>query len=594
MSTADTLEALRTAALRQPGAVERTGIIKFQCPACAAEGHDTHQDNAVLFLDDGKWGCAVASIATTHGRAHWEAIGQALGALTHRSASNPEAPWPAPEPLPETQPAVPPFDVDALLPAPLAAWVRDIAHRMQCPVEFVAVPAVVSAAGVLGRRLAIRPKRLDDWTVVPNLWGVMIGPPGVMKSPAAEEALKPVRRLVTAATTAHAEAMRTHAFREAEAKARRELLQKELKETLKNGGATDAIRAQFDMLECPPPVARRYLVNDATVEKLGELLRENPNGLLLYRDELVGWLRMMDREGHENDRAFFCEAWNGSGPYIYDRIGRGTLEIPAACVSVLGGMQPGPLASYLREIFSHGSQDDGLIQRFQLLVWPDVARDWINVDARPDTEAEAAAAGAIAALDTLDPTALGAHAMTDGNLPILHFAPEAQAGFDAWRTDWESRIRAGREPDVLVVHWAKYRSLVPSLAQIFHAIACAPSGTGGPVSAEALTRALAWVPYLEAHARRCYHVVTHSTAAALSALAAKLTAREVPNPFRARDVARCGWTALPDAEAVTEAAGRLEQLGWLRAEPVPASDTGGRPTVQYHVNPAIAGHGPHD
>jgi putative DNA primase/helicase len=34
---------------------------------------------------------------------------------------------------------------------------------------------------------------------------------------------------------------------------------------------------------------------------------------LLYRDELIGFLRTLDREGHENDCAFYCEAWNGTG-----------------------------------------------------------------------------------------------------------------------------------------------------------------------------------------------------------------------------------------------------------------------------------------
>ena len=74
-----------------------------------------------------------------------------------------------------------------------------------------------------------------------------------------------------------------------------------------------------------PPVAKRYLVNDTTVEKLGELLNHHPNGLLLFRDELSGWLHTMDRPGHENYRAFYCEAWNGTSGYTYDRIGRGTL-----------------------------------------------------------------------------------------------------------------------------------------------------------------------------------------------------------------------------------------------------------------------------
>jgi hypothetical protein len=34
------------------------------------------------------------------------------------------------------------------------------------------------------------------------------------------------------------------------------------------------------------------------------------------------FLHTMDRPGHENARAFYCEAWNGTGAYTYDRIDR--------------------------------------------------------------------------------------------------------------------------------------------------------------------------------------------------------------------------------------------------------------------------------
>lgn len=124
-------------------------------------------------------------------------------------------------------------------------------------------------------------------------------------------------------------------------------------------------------------------MNDATVEKLGKILNQNPHGVLLFRDELTGWFRTLDREGHENDRAFYLEAWNGTGSYTYDRIGRGTLYIPAACVSILGGIQPGPLEDYLKATLRGGAGDDGLLQCFQLSVYPDDSLSWKNVDRPP-------------------------------------------------------------------------------------------------------------------------------------------------------------------------------------------------------------------
>jgi hypothetical protein len=104
----DQIETLRAAALAQPGAVERqSGNIKFQCPQCRAEGHDHHQDNAGLF-PDGKWGCAF-----TNDRAHWEAIGQVLGAFARRNGRGP-APAAPPTPTAAETPYVftPAFPAD--------------------------------------------------------------------------------------------------------------------------------------------------------------------------------------------------------------------------------------------------------------------------------------------------------------------------------------------------------------------------------------------------------------------------------------------------------------------------------------------------
>ena len=102
--------------------------------------------------------------------------------------------WPEPTPLPNGLPPVDRFDAE-LLPVALRAWVMDIAHRMQCPADFPAVAALVALSSLIGARAVIQPKARDDWQVVPNLWGAVVGRPGVKKSPALSEALKPLHRL---------------------------------------------------------------------------------------------------------------------------------------------------------------------------------------------------------------------------------------------------------------------------------------------------------------------------------------------------------------------------------------------------------------
>lgn len=56
---------------------------------------------------------------------------------------------------------------------------------------------------------SIRPKKQDDWTVVANLWGDVVGGPSMVKTPIGE-AMKPLDRLEAAAKAAYDTAKKTH------------------------------------------------------------------------------------------------------------------------------------------------------------------------------------------------------------------------------------------------------------------------------------------------------------------------------------------------------------------------------------------------
>ena len=105
-----------------------------------------------------------------------------------------EGSWQDPLPVGESLLPVQPFD-PLMLPDALQTWVTDIAERTQVPIDYVAVSAIVAISSVIGRQVVIRPKKHDSWTVTPNLWGLCIGPPGSMKSPAQAEALAPIYKL---------------------------------------------------------------------------------------------------------------------------------------------------------------------------------------------------------------------------------------------------------------------------------------------------------------------------------------------------------------------------------------------------------------
>ena len=137
------------------------------------------------------------------------------------------------------------------------------------------------------------------------------------------------------------------------------------------------------------------------------------------------------------------------------------LHVPAVCLSLLGSTQPGRLSSYLVSAVRGGSGDDGLVQRFGLLVWPDVPPSWRDVDRWPNSDARQVAFAVFERLAALDAASIGAQQDEYADTPYLRFGPEALEEFRIWRDTLEARLRGGDLQPALESHLAKYRKLVP-------------------------------------------------------------------------------------------------------------------------------------
>ncbi len=481
--------------------------------------------------------------------------------------------WPTPEPLPQGRPAVDVFDFD-LLPEALRDYVKDCAERIGCPPDFIAVGVVCALGSVAGRKLGIRPKQHDDWLVVPNLWGAIVGSPSSMKTPAFNAGLRALQLLEDSAADACAgEANHALAAKKAHEAMLKDIQQKMQKATSKGNHREIAdLKEEYaaelnDYEEFSP---RRYSTNDATVEKLGELLNQNPNGLLVKRDELVGFMRSLDKTGREGDRSFYLESWNGTGTYQTDRIGRGTISIKSNTVSVFGTIQPGPLSGYVRGASDGGIQSDGLLQRFQLMVWPDTPKS-LGVDRQPNSEAFQQLIRVFQVVDEM-PT------HPDADIPFIRFSGDAQAVFNQWREEIEDRARKA-EHEALEAHLAKYRSLMPSLALLFQLA----EGDTSAVSKTNAARAADWCDYLESHARRVYSQVLHSDEIAAGLLAQRILSGALGPEFSPRDAYRKHWQGLGQAD-VSAALPVLQECGWIKVEQVGGV---GRAKTVVTVNPSV-------
>lgn len=493
--------------------------------------------------------------------------------------------WAEPRTIKSELPGVMQFDSE-LLPEEVGAYVEDVAHRAQCSRDFVAVSLIVTVAAVIGTNCAIRPKQRDTWTVVPNLWGGAVAKPGVMKSHAIEAPLKLLHELENDQAKEHEKAVKEFEVERAYFDAQKKAYTDQLTKAASKNDQLLIEQAKQGMLNLNEPVkpmSRRFSTSDATIEKAGELLKENPAGLLIYRDELTGWLKGLEREDRVQDRAFYLELWNGTGSYTVDRIGRGTNRIPNMCGSILGSIQPNKLMPYVVQTVQ-GTNDDGLLQRLQLLVFPDDLPEWKLVDEYPNVGAAERVLSVLRFLASANFKSLDGVGQ-DGKFPYLRFDSDAQSVFNVWLTELEARLRKDEAP-ALVSHLAKYRSLMPSLALVFHLLTVYTGSLQAipPVSVAAAKRAIAWCEYLESHARRIYGLASNRSEKAASVVAAKILSGKIADGFTLRDIYSNDWQYLTDKQSAQTAIEILLDAGWVREEEL---ETGGRPSTRYVVNPRV-------
>jgi putative DNA primase/helicase len=479
-----------------------------------------------------------------------------------------------PEPLPAL-PDVLSFNY-AYLPDGLRGFVKDISERMQCPPDFAAVAVFVMMGTIIGRKVGIRPMKHNDWTVICNLWGAVVGNSGVMKSPTLSAALSPVKKLQAAAFEIFNMQMVDHESQIEVAKLLEGLGKNEAKKKLKGNKNADVKSLLKTDTSSDKPILKRYLTNNASYEALGELLIENPNGLLVESDEIIGLLKQLDAGGQEVARSFYLTAADGDKPYTFDRIMRGKgLHIEALCLSIIGGIQPGVLAEYVRQATGGGAGADGLLQRFGLMVYPDISPDWKEVDRYPDGEIRQAVNQLAERLDKLTAFGIGAETDQFGGVPFLRFDEAAQGLFSEWRLTLETRLRSGEEHPAIVSHLSKYRKLIPSLALINHLC----DTQQGAVSEKSLMRAIAFGEYLESHARRIYSYATRPDIDAAKTLLKRLASGKLSSPFTGRDIYRAGWAGLENPSKAQSAINLLMEYHHLKEEEI---TTGGRPATHYH------------
>lgn len=448
-------------------------------------------------------------------------------------------------------------------------WIRDAAEAKASPVEYVALPFLAAAGALIGNSRWASP--WSEWIEPPILWVMLVGDPSSGKSPAMDAVLRAVNEIDTQFGKEHLQSWRDWEETAEVAKAAAAVWKQQLKASLEEG--VDPPQKPKAMM-CPDaPTRKRIRITDATIEKVAEIMQQTWRGLLLFRDEVSGWLSSMDRYGGGGDREFWLEAFGGRSFPVDRKSNPQPLIVDHLSICVLGSTQPEKLEHMVLQ-----SADDGLLSRF-LIAYPDPI-PLSRPTKRPDQNFPLQV---LQRLLSLEPNA----AQDGSKTPhIIEFEEAAREALHSFRQD--CRTWEGEAEGKMKSHIGKLPGLAVRVSLILALLDCATDDFAPDlevISEQHIARATLLVgSYMKAHMERVLATSSVPKERQAANKIGSIIRREHLLELSTRDIQRRGLAGLRSASEIGPAIEVLLAADWLRAKP---QNGKGRPNRQFFVNPRV-------
>lgn len=240
---------------------------------------------------------------------------------------------------PERVDTVPENEVDIIdvFPTFIGDFIRDQIHAYESSYEFYLAGVLSAASAAIGNSLFL--KMDHGWEVSASTFICIVGNSGLGKSPALKKCIQPIT---------------------------------EMESSLKK--KYDGEYAEYKNLDKEekkyeePPIRKEIFLNDTTIEAVMRVLNHNPHGILVFRDELLGWIKSMNAYKNGSDVETWLSIWSNSTAKVSRQNGN-EYTIPKPYVAIVGGIQPAKLL----DLVKGGGLENGFFYRF-LFAYPDDQR----------------------------------------------------------------------------------------------------------------------------------------------------------------------------------------------------------------------------
>jgi hypothetical protein len=234
-----------------------------------------------------------------------------------------------------------------IYPKPIQSYILECNSKLDSNIDYMGCSLLWLISVCIGNSIEIEVKR--GWNENATVWLSLVGKAGIGKTPSINNIIFPLQKI-------NSREIKNY-FKELEKFEFYDNLNKKEKE---------------EYAEVEKPIKKQFIANDITLEALVDLHQESDNAVGIFKDELAGWLKDMNKYRAGSDLEFWLSCWSGKSVSL-NRLTRKGSFVEKPFIPVLGGIQPNILNSF----YTEENKDNGFMDRM-LLSFPEAVIDLYN------------------------------------------------------------------------------------------------------------------------------------------------------------------------------------------------------------------------
>lgn len=234
-----------------------------------------------------------------------------------------------------------------IFPESIQSYIIECEKTLDNSPDYMGCSLLWLSSVIIGNSIHVEVK--SGWVETCALWIAVVGKPGIGKTPSIKNIIFPLQKANN----------------------------KEIKEFIKKSEKYDAYESlskdeKKAHEKINKPTKTQFIANDITLEALVDLHQESKNSVAVFKDELAGWLKDMNKYRTGSDLEFWLSTWSGQSVNL-NRISRKGSFVENPLIPVLGGIQPGIFNSF----YTEENKENGFMDRM-LLSYPDLEVEVYN------------------------------------------------------------------------------------------------------------------------------------------------------------------------------------------------------------------------